>query len=238
MSNSYQLRSVREQWQQWIDPAYTDPLLLAKQLNKFGSNDQAVLCLRDFWLRDKLKKVELALMDARWSTLRLLKCKDQIKVVDEEDFNRSTPELQFCRHEVISQLSQSDISTEYLPALCDFMAFVNGIGMASWMSLFLQVKHLTANSLEFSRYGEGDFINWHTDCLPGRYFNVVSYLDQNYQDKCQGKLLIQDRQKKTTIVKPLFNQLVILKITEDNRHRVESWKSSEKGRLGLSISFG
>lgn len=170
MNNKSSLESLQEVWSEWINPAYIDPSSLVENVSLLKQEDNSSVIFKDFRLNEKLEKIELALSEAKWSPLRLIKNDEKVQRVSEQYFDKAEPGEQFCSHEIISDINKKGTPSEHMAEFLDFLSFINGIGMRSWMAVLSETKNLSIKTLEFSRYKRGDFIDWHSDYLPARHF--------------------------------------------------------------------
>jgi len=240
MSKTQAARALQDVWASWINEEYVAPWTLASTVSALRRGDPCA-SLDNFWRLEQVRALQAALSSARWEPLHLLRIGDDVQHASEAEFANDRSGARFSTHEVmkgIVDLLYEPGLTDSERALADFISFVSGPGMSSWMAALTGNPKLLPKSAEFARYVKGSYIDWHNDVVPGRMYNIATYLDEGWHPEDGGELSVRDASETVWTLLPAFNRIVFLTIHPTHSHRVSAWLRNGPGRHAASVSFG
>ena len=154
-------------------------------------------------------------------------------------------------HEIVQQQKKTSIKdasvlpprTKYLityfssPGMIKFFEELSGIqGLQPDTNLLGGGVHRTDKGGKLSMHAD---FNIHPDTGKHRRLNALLYLNPNYQPTDEGKLELWDKtmSKCVKVVEPVFNRLVVFRITDDAYHgHPEPWQGDDY-RLSLAFYY-
>jgi hypothetical protein len=230
-------------WRFWISDAYTRPAGIASIARTLSDPGPPAAAVANFWKPEQWSRLGDAVQELNWQRMLVLREGENVRAAAEAEFEAAPASARFSRHDravgIDRALDDPDaVSAPARQVLREFFAFsVLTPALATWVSEVLGCSTLKAATIEISRFGEGDFIAPHDDCVGERRCNLVSYLDPDYTEGDGGCLAVAGAGAAgEAVFRPCFNTAILLPIAPQNRHWVEPWRAAT-GRRAVSISF-
>ncbi len=232
-------------WGNWINAENLSSASIAKFRGSIADGPCPVVQIDAFWRADRLPALAAAIRELpHWERLLVLREDDgAVRAVTDDEFSAAPSARHFSRHDRAARIEAElggtpSISLEAQRLLRQFFAFaVLTPAFATWVGELFGLRSLEASSIEFARYGRGDYIAEHTDAVGDRVCHVVTYFDADYAASDGGSLIVWGQDGRPASLAPRFNSAVVLAIDAANRHRVEEWTAARPGRWTASIAF-
>lgn len=155
-------------------------------------------------------------------------------VADADQWNAAPQDQRFYRFGLFAGTRQQG---QISPDLFTFLKFRTALGDDPIRTFFSTSTGLNLGTLAFAAHKmqHGDFLKPHTDNVRNRRIAFVFYLSDHWQDDCGGELHIVHFNREVTIIRPLYNSLVIFDVRAHLHHFIPPIPAAAGPRARLTI---